>query len=568
MANWAAIAGCLAAISRPGLLLPDIAVRDIRALDWRALYNSGVRGVVFDKDNCLTKPFRGRLVPELEESFAQCQGTFGKSNVLIVSNSAGSYQDPLGIRAAEVSVNLGGTAVLYHKAKKPSIHCARQVISYFHERSVLGSILVVGDRPTTDVILSHRISDSLAKLRRTTNQSKHQPPGGLTLSAGMQLCSGTSDLSSESMHRGYARGVAVLTTGLWENEGRINSLIRCLENAILRVLVRRRLEPGGGWRRSAPRPVMEALSIDGPSIGFVDAHSSRWQLIATRHSQPSRQHGNDTLPSSAEASDDQFPFSHAAKPHQATDPQVSDLIRTCLPALFSATQFLASWRPILWVDRNFREGVRIVWLGLVEGLLQAGIWKPRRPSDLPEDGSDNRNDARLAPRTIQRSPDLPFFANTTRRPTSLLASGRGHTTVSDVFDRRLFATIARRSYSSSPSLSSGPGPSGNQKQKIRGRVPLRNWIAALSALVIAPTGYMFGAWLHELQEEKEAAKEADLTAAASLKPADEEAKRTGSSARREAEEARQSILLSKYHLEREKRELRDKIANLQGRQSP
>ena len=98
MVNWPALTGCFAAVVRPGLLLPDIAVKDIRSLDWKALYSAGVRGVIFDKDNCLTRPLETSLVPELEQSFAECRTTFGKDNVLIVSNSAGTTLDPLGIR--------------------------------------------------------------------------------------------------------------------------------------------------------------------------------------------------------------------------------------------------------------------------------------------------------------------------------------------------------------------------------------------------------------------------------------------------------------------------------------
>lgn len=87
------IPGILAALSvaiRPGIVVPDVVVRDIRGLDWRSLYEAGVRAVVLDKDNCLTLPHQLAVVPAARTALDDAYDVFGKPNVLVVSNSAGS----------------------------------------------------------------------------------------------------------------------------------------------------------------------------------------------------------------------------------------------------------------------------------------------------------------------------------------------------------------------------------------------------------------------------------------------------------------------------------------------
>jgi len=105
-------------IARPHLLLPKIIVKDIRQLDLKKLSSRGVTGVVIDKDNCLTKPLRDAVVPELLEAWPALIKHFGKKNVLIVSNSAGTRNDAGLLQAESVSRHLG-VPVLLHAVKKP-----------------------------------------------------------------------------------------------------------------------------------------------------------------------------------------------------------------------------------------------------------------------------------------------------------------------------------------------------------------------------------------------------------------------------------------------------------------
>lgn len=72
------------------LVIPHIAVPDIRYIDWVELKRRGFKGVVFDKDNTITAPYSLSLWPPLGSSFEQCKSLFG-SNIAVFSNSAGNF---------------------------------------------------------------------------------------------------------------------------------------------------------------------------------------------------------------------------------------------------------------------------------------------------------------------------------------------------------------------------------------------------------------------------------------------------------------------------------------------
>ncbi|KAJ1300000.1 hypothetical protein OPQ81_011834 [Rhizoctonia solani] len=176
----------LRTLVRPGLLVPGIKVDTIARLDFAALKKAGYTGVVFDRDNCITIPHYDTLVPELADAWSRCKSTFGRQNVLIVSNSAGTSDDPLGIQAESLAYNLG-VPVFRHRYKKPV--CGEEILRYFchrqflsrpksHEPTRLPSgpqalipsksesppmilsntpqprLIIVGDRLLTDVLLS------------------------------------------------------------------------------------------------------------------------------------------------------------------------------------------------------------------------------------------------------------------------------------------------------------------------------------------------------------------------------------------------------------------------------
>ncbi|KAI0692165.1 mitochondrial PGP phosphatase-domain-containing protein [Cytidiella melzeri] len=147
-------------IINPRLVLPSMVVKDIRHLDFVELRKAGYRGAVFDKDNCLTKPNKDQLVPELQEAWKECRDAFGEGNVLIVSNSAGTRIDPGGIQAESVTYHLSAP-VLRHKVFKPSYACISSIRTYFSslQKPVKDEeLIVVGDRIFTDIVLANRMS--------------------------------------------------------------------------------------------------------------------------------------------------------------------------------------------------------------------------------------------------------------------------------------------------------------------------------------------------------------------------------------------------------------------------
>ncbi|TDL22348.1 hypothetical protein BD410DRAFT_788612 [Rickenella mellea] len=243
------VSGVLAALQtlfKPRLILPSLTVNDIRQLDFHALKTAGFRGAVFDKDNCLTLPQRDHLVPELKDAWSECLSTFGPSNILVVSNSAGSRSDAGDIKAESVSISLG-VPVLRHDALKPSHACIRDIMNYFfsspsftgqspgkvdeeHGRKrptadtnwdILKPLIVVGDRLFTDVILANR-------MRRLLNTN--DPKGQISNDPDANSTSSTNDAG-----RTPDGPFAVYTTGVWKRE---SILMRFTEKALLRAVER------------------------------------------------------------------------------------------------------------------------------------------------------------------------------------------------------------------------------------------------------------------------------------------------------------------------------------------
>lgn len=270
--NVPGIAAVVQSIRRPGWLIPHLQVASIRHLDWHRIYASGVRYIVFDKDNCLTAPHQDKLAEPLQTTWDECLDVFGAENVLLVSNSAGSCSDPQALAAENVSSNLG-IPVLCHAAKKPSSQCARQVVEHFlslalrradSSRTPPLHILVIGDRITTDMVFAQRMAQCLTKM--------------------------------ESDER-HARCTSILTKQLWGREGLGTRCLRVIESSVLRQLVRIGIPPGGSWHQRGYRmpselepwvvPAVEApaspplpvTSVPKPRIGT--RLKSGWQAMVS-----------------------------------------------------------------------------------------------------------------------------------------------------------------------------------------------------------------------------------------------------------------------------------------------
>lgn len=70
------------------LVIPHVAVPDVRYIDWAELKRNGFKGVVFDKDNTITVPYSLTLWPPLGSSLERCKSVFG-NDIAVFSNSAG-----------------------------------------------------------------------------------------------------------------------------------------------------------------------------------------------------------------------------------------------------------------------------------------------------------------------------------------------------------------------------------------------------------------------------------------------------------------------------------------------
>jgi len=159
--NWDAMRVLAKVAKSPGLAVPHISVPHIGHVDWPALREAGVRGVVFDKDNTLTAPYVNSLDPVVAPSVASCLSEFGPERVLVMSNSAGGPDDVDYKDAARVEAELGLT-VLRRKTKKPKGF--EELLAWFNSRSS-GSpgegsfgpheLCMVGDRSLTDVVFGN-----------------------------------------------------------------------------------------------------------------------------------------------------------------------------------------------------------------------------------------------------------------------------------------------------------------------------------------------------------------------------------------------------------------------------
>lgn len=50
---------------------------DINSVDFAALKKAGIKGVVFDKDNCLTSPYESTVHPQIKDAVDSCRTVFG-----------------------------------------------------------------------------------------------------------------------------------------------------------------------------------------------------------------------------------------------------------------------------------------------------------------------------------------------------------------------------------------------------------------------------------------------------------------------------------------------------------
>lgn len=165
----------------PSLMLPHVSVKHIGLLDFELLrqagtcpahqrstpphsiprthphpppnHHPGIKGIVFDKDNTLTAPYVDEVHEQVAAAFEKSKAVFGAKRLLIISNSAGTLDDPGYEAATRIEASLG-VPVLHHAVKKPG--AIPEVLAHFQKEcgpeTTYRDLCIVGDRLLTDVM--------------------------------------------------------------------------------------------------------------------------------------------------------------------------------------------------------------------------------------------------------------------------------------------------------------------------------------------------------------------------------------------------------------------------------
>ncbi|CAB9502188.1 Conserved hypothetical protein [Seminavis robusta] len=137
---------------RPGLMTPHVSVDTVSEINYALLKERcGIHAVVFDKDNTLTAPYENVIHPNARAGLATAIETFGVSNVAILSNSAGTKDDPDYEDAIAIEAALG-IAVIKHDEKKPG--GLEETLQHFGMEDP-SAVCMVGDRLLTDVVFGN-----------------------------------------------------------------------------------------------------------------------------------------------------------------------------------------------------------------------------------------------------------------------------------------------------------------------------------------------------------------------------------------------------------------------------
>ncbi|PWN50062.1 hypothetical protein IE53DRAFT_330969 [Violaceomyces palustris] len=632
MGNLSGLLALTSLIHRPSLLIPNVSTNDIRQLDWIKLYESGVRYLVFDKDNCLTKPNSDQLEPRLHQAWSECKSVFGADRILIISNSSGSNDDPSGLGAENLSRILG-VPVLRHYHKKPSQRCASEALDYFTSlnpsssssssssssqanpcidggrkcRGITrflrvrygnasssnssssqavrdypetedggGSILLVGDRTMTDVILAHRMNDELQRRRKAGSSSTFSSSSSSSptreVEEGMDFANLAGSVGLRSSDRPRPRCISVLTTGIWETEGWFNMWMRSMESKVTRKLIQSGYRPGQkGWK------------VNRGGEGFEPESSVDWQSLALRPSYPT----DSRLGSNVPNPEIQL-GSQPTKSLGLGSLLFAAALRPLPRRISSFLLHLSQTRVWIWLANNFGRGLEVLGRGLEIGVEEAKIrgYRERRRRTM-------MTKTRLGLGSASSSHANPFSSEIGGRKgiergqrylgrtrDSIWPFGGGGGGWADTSSSHSSSSKSqRRAYSQQLSGRGGgserrnpppPPPKG-------GKIPLRNWLAAISTFIIVPICFYGGAYLHEISDASKLEEEGGGGGKEEKRPTELEIQAQDSNRREEERQKevklmreeiqirKKSLALSKYHLERERSEIREKLERLRER---
>lgn len=151
--NLKALTTLVSVVRRPYLMAPHVFVPTVSDVNYQALRDHcGIRAVIFDKDNTLTAPYENSLHPRAQFGLQQALDAFGTKNVAIVSNSAGTDDDPGFVDGREIEEALG-ISVIRHSEKKPG--GLDETMAHFPNVDDPSQLCMVGDRLLTDVVFGN-----------------------------------------------------------------------------------------------------------------------------------------------------------------------------------------------------------------------------------------------------------------------------------------------------------------------------------------------------------------------------------------------------------------------------
>ncbi|KAL7552861.1 hypothetical protein ACHAWF_016106 [Thalassiosira exigua] len=151
--NLKALTTLASVARRPYLAAPHVFVPTVSDVNYQALRDHcGIKAVIFDKDNTLTAPYENALHPRAKFGLQSALDAFGTANVAILSNSAGTGDDPGFVDGREIEEALG-IAVIKHLDKKPG--GLEEAMQHFPGVREPSQLCMVGDRLLTDVLFGN-----------------------------------------------------------------------------------------------------------------------------------------------------------------------------------------------------------------------------------------------------------------------------------------------------------------------------------------------------------------------------------------------------------------------------
>ena len=105
--NFEGLKFSLRGILNPSLYKPHYSINTIAEINFKNLKKNGIKFIIFDKDNTLTKPYSKGFHPGITPNIEKCKSVYNYNNLMILSNSAGSQDDEDCEEALEIEKNLG-----------------------------------------------------------------------------------------------------------------------------------------------------------------------------------------------------------------------------------------------------------------------------------------------------------------------------------------------------------------------------------------------------------------------------------------------------------------------------